>query len=693
MRMVGVVVTVAGLLGCSGEIFSGGPHGDSGTGGGSGTTGGSTTGGGTGNAGTGGGVSSGGGGGATTGGGGGAAGTWSYSCDPATVGSATLDTVKADFANQIYPLLVRSSGGCVSCHTGVTRFQVSTTAGATFDLLRANGMLAEGPGTMIARLSQGDALSRMPRGGPLWTNAELDLAARVVCTLNHLGADPCQGAPVDPGPSPIRRLTPAEYDNTVHDLLGDTTAPGAHTFPPENEALGFDNNADVQGVDVLRADKLIDAAAALAAAAPLATFAPCATQATVPANCGTTFIATFGKKAFRSPVTAEETTRLTALYDDAKTKYGAPTAIRMVLQAMLLAPRFLYRVELGGGTSGQVVHVTSAEMASRLSYLFWKTMPDTALTAAADADQLKTPAQVEAQARRLLADPRAHAVTADFHAQWLQLDTLELASKDTAVLANFETLKPLMRTEAEKTTEDIFWNGTANAYFLGTTTFLNKPLATFYGVTGPTGAAFEKVNTDASKRMGVLTQAGFLAGHAHADQSDPVNRGKFVREQVLCQTLPPPPATVELQPPVPTAGTTTRERFAAHRQAGSSCMSCHQLMDPIGVGFENYDAAGAYRTLDNGKPVDASGEIVQSRDADGAFSGAIALTQRLGASADAKNCLATQWFRYASGRGEAPADLCSLKKAQATFASKGFDSKELWIALTQTDAFLYRRAP
>lgn len=679
------------LQACSGSIGPGGAGGGDpspGAGGGSGSAGGSgfpfPVGGGSGSAG----------GGSSASGGGAGPGGWQYRCDPASASGATLATVRSEFIANVFPLMTRTEGGCVACHATTNRFRVTANGGETFDILNASGMLEEGASFgVIARLIQPDE-NRMPKGGNAWKPTELDAVGAVVCKLANLESSPCD-APgmVEPGPAPIRRLTPHEWDNTVKDLLGDTSKIGESTFPLEAEALGFDNNADVQTVDVLRAEKLIAASETLAKAANLATLAPCASQATVPANCGSNFIATFGKKAFRAPVPPAEVTRLTALYDGAKTKYGAPDAIRMVMQSILLSSRFLYRVEIGGGTSGQVVKVPSQEMASRLSYFLWQAPPDATLLAAAEADELKTPAQVEAQARRLLADARAKPVVADFHAQWLQLGLLDLADKVPAVVANFEALKPLMRTEAERTYEDVFWNGTANGYFTTTSTFVNKPLADFYGMTGATGAAFVKLPLDTTKRMGVLTQGAFLAGHAHSDQGDPVKRGRFVREQFLCEPLPPPPPTVELQPPTVTATSTTRERFEAHRKTGSTCAACHVLMDPIGVGLENFDAAGGWRTMENGRAVDTSGEIVQSKDVNGPFTGPIALTQKLATSTAAKNCIATQWFRFASGRGETPADLCTVKKVQTAFAQKGFDLKELVVALTQTDAFLYRRVP
>jgi hypothetical protein len=173
------------------------------------------------------------------------------------------------------------------------------------------------------------------------------------------------------------------------------------------------------------------------------------------------------------------------------------------------------------------------------------------------------------------------------------------------------------------------------------------------------------------------------------DRSAPVRRGKFVRERLLCQPVAPPPQNVVITPPRITPGQTTRDAFSEHDKV-EPCKSCHTLMDPIGFGFENYDGMGKWRTTDQGKPVDASGSLTGS-DADGAFVGAPELARKLAASREVADCAATEWFRYAFGRGDTPDDACSLQAAKAAFASANFDIRELLVALTQTDAFRYRQ--
>lgn len=178
---------------------------------------------------------------------------------------------------------------------------------------------------------------------------------------------------------------------------------------------------------------------------------------------------------------------------------------------------------------------------------------------------------------------------------------------------------------------------------------------------------------------------------AKPDQSSPVHRGKFVRERLLCQTLPPPPNDVEIVPPEVEPGVTTRERFRQHRE-DLACAGCHKMMDPIGLGFEHYDAIGLWRDTDQGLPVDATGEIVASRDADGPFDGAVELAHKLAASDEVRQCVVTQWFRFGYGRAEQDDDQCTLAQLNQAFAGAGYNIKALLVALTQTDAFRYRRA-
>jgi hypothetical protein len=193
-------------------------------------------------------------------------------------------------------------------------------------------------------------------------------------------------------------------------------------------------------------------------------------------------------------------------------------------------------------------------------------------------------------------------------------------------------------------------------------------------------------------RRGLLEQPGLLALLAKPNQSDPIHRGVFVRERLLCQDLPPPPDDVEIRPPDPSPGASTRERFAEHT-ADERCAGCHQLIDPIGFGFEAYDAIGRFRTTDEGVPVDDSGEIVGTTDADGPFEGVRELSSLLAESDQVNECVATQLFRSMVGRRETPLDECSIDHLFERAASEGWSIPEILVALTTTDAFLYRVVP
>ncbi|MBK7860789.1 MAG: DUF1592 domain-containing protein [Archangiaceae bacterium] len=618
-----------------------------------------------------------------------------YTCTPADFTGITLNQLQVDYATNVHPLLKSS---CMGCHgeTSNRLFLVTADAAATFVLDRATGMFRPGGNTLLGRLREKDPTLSMPRGSS-WPQEKLDQVVRFTCELQAYEAAECATAAIDPGPSPLRRLTPLEYTNTVQALLGVTTRPG-DAFPPESAAYGFDNNADVQTVDSLRAQKFIDAAEALGNTANLGSVTACAAQATITDACARDFISKLGAKAFRRPVTSEDLTLYGNFFTAAATNTVSPVtstvALRMVLKAMLLSPHFLYRVEVGqAGSSGAAVQLTPYELATRLSYMFWQTAPDATLTQAASSGQLSTRAQVEAQARRLLADPKARPMVRAFHDQWLQLTWLKLATKDATRYPSFDTVqKPLLAQETQLFYEDVFWNGTVDQLLGADYTFVDSTLATFYGLPALTGTGFQKVQLGASvPRRGLLTQGAWLAGHAHPDETDPVVRGKFVREQLLCQELPPPPVGLVITPPVVSDTDTTRQRFEAHRQP--ACATCHALMDPVGFAFESFDTTGAWRSTENGLPIDSSSTVALTETADGTYAGAKPLVTVLAHSEQVTRCVATQWFRYTAGRGESAQDVCSLRRATERLVAAGGDARELLIALTQTDAFLYRRHP
>jgi len=509
------------------------------------------------------------------------------------------------------------------------------------------------------------------------------------------------------GRSPLRRLNRVEYRNTVRDLLPtavakiDTTV---NTFPLDEEKLGFTNNADALTVSGLLADEYISSAE---------TFA---TEATTPANlkntlgcdptagdaCAQTFITNFGRRAFRRPLTATESAHYMAVYTEGK-KDTFDQAIELVIEAFLDSPYFLYRPEVGTPAAvAKTAQLTHYEMASRLSYFLWGSMPDATLLDAAEAQQLGTKTEVEAQARRMLGLPKAKAAVATFHSEWLELGLLPEKSKDATLYPLFTAaIRSAMTNETLAYADNAFWvDGTSDKMFTSPYTFVNAALATYYGMTPPTGTAFVKTNVDTKQRSGFLTQGALMTVLSYENQTSPIHRGKFVREQLLCQQLSPPPPDIaaKVKPPIIKAGTPTRERFAQH-EAEPVCGACHKSMDPIGLGFENFDPVGRWRTTDEGLAVSAAGVIYNSDDMDGPFNGPVELGAKLAQSKQVRECIVTEWFRFANGRAEAlldqanptgPNDDCTLTGLKADFEAAGHDMREIAVKIAASDAFRFR---
>jgi hypothetical protein len=501
-------------------------------------------------------------------------------------------------------------------------------------------------------------------------------------------------ATISPGPAPLRRLTQSEYNSTVRDLLGDKTSP-ANSFPPDQKVGDFTNTAVALTVPPLLAQAYQSAAEQLAATAMqnIAALTSCSTATSGETACAAKFIADFGKRAYRRPLTSDEQGALFALYQANRSGADYSNGIQAVIEAMLQSAPFLYRVEFGDTTqlAGGVVPLLPYETASRLSYFLWGSMPDDTLFAAADANQLATSAQVASQARRMLSDPKAQPAVREFYAQWLTLDTVASVAKDPKT---YPALTPALRSAMHDETlafiDWVMWqsDGRMQTMLTAPVSFLNAALASVYGVSGVVGSALTKVNLDSTQRAGLLTQPALMTVLGKADRSSPVVRGKFVRERLLCQTISPPPSNIVITPPQVTPGVSTRQAFSIHDQV-EPCKSCHTLMDPIGFGFENYDGMGRWRTVDQGQPVDAHGTLSAS-DIDGPFNGAVDLAGKLAQSQEMNDCVATEWFRYAMGRGETPDDACSMAALKGTFASAGFDIRELLIAISTSDAFRYR---
>ena len=500
---------------------------------------------------------------------------------------------------------------------------------------------------------------------------------------------PAACEPPNVGGSVVQRLTRLEYDNTVRDLLG-TDARLAEGFVAEEEVLGFDNNGAALTVGELLAEQYLVAAEQLAAEAveEIEALVPC-DPASGDEACARAFAIAFGRRAFRRPLEDAQVDALMVAFDQGAAEGGFAAGIELVVQVMLQSPSFLYRVERGEGGEG-IVALDDWEVASRLSYLLWNSMPDEPLFEAAEAGQLRSGDEIRAQAERMLEDPRAESVVIDFHRQLLDLDALDGQAKDPTAFPEFTpAVAASMRVEAERFATDVVLHGDAAwaTLLLGRHTFLDATLARYYGITAPVGDAMTRVALpEDSHRGGFLRMGALHAALGKYATTAPVLRGKFVRTKLLCQTLPPPPDNVEFEPPDVDPDATARERYSEHTES-VECASCHVLMDPIGFGFEHYDGAGAWRAVENGFPVDASGDLVGTQDADGRFDGVEDLAERLAGSEEARACLVTQWFRYAYGREVTERDACTIASLDQAFADG--DVRALILAIVQTDAFRF----
>ena len=527
-------------------------------------------------------------------------------------------------------------------------------------------------------------------------------------SVTGVAGNPATGAggttvvPPDPsaaGPLPVRRLTAREYVNTVRDLLTDTTSVAIDDVPGEvddisNNAFPFRQPTPIGTTD---ANNLQTAAETLAksVATRLSTVLPCTpANAAAEAGCANQFITSFGLKAYRRPLATAEVTGLTTLYQAARTTLALDFngAIGVLIEAMLQSPAFVYHWEVDPGATirdGALVQLGNYQVANRLSYYLWGSMPDTMLFAAAAAGQLSTPAGIETQARRMLADTKAQDMVADFVEDLLDINTIALRPKDPAFYAMWNPdLITAMQTEVRTfATSNILGTGRLVDLLTSRTSSANQALAAIYGVTGVTGTTPRAVTFDASQRGGLLTLAGFLAVNGVSNGSSPVLRGHAVLTRLMCGVVPDPPANVP-PPDPPAPGLTTRQRFEEHDR--NACTgSCHKIMDPIGFGFEHYDGIGRFRTTDQNLPVNSSGSIPLDGQTH-TFADAVALGNILAASPHVQECVARQVMRYALNRWDTAADAHSIGSARDAFQAGGLDIRTLMANVATTRTFRYR---
>jgi len=519
--------------------------------------------------------------------------------------------------------------------------------------------------------------------------------ARVRPDVPEPAAESCHGTSGDPGTVTLHRLNRAEYDATVRDLLGDTSRP-ARGFPTDDHGYGFDNIADVLSLSPLlmekyaaAAEKLVDDAWVRPGASPRV----CELDATAPEPCAREILSRFARRAWRRPVTKEEVDRLLRFLPLAK-QHGDPpeVGVKLALRSVLLSPHFLFRVEKDPDPSSTEPHrLTAFELASRLSYFLWSSMPDEALLQAAEQGQLGTPQELEAQVRRMLADPKAQALVANFAGQWLFTRALDSAEPDRALYGAFnEPLRQAMRRETELVFQEFITGDHKLRDLLDAPfTYVNDPLAAHYGLPLPgTGDAFQRVDLTAHpERRGVLGHGSLLTVTSNPDRTSPVQRGVWVLEQLLCSAPPPPPPNVENLPPAVNPDMTMKERMALHRTL-PQCQGCHLLMDPLGLALENYDPIGRWRTREvSGAPVDATGDLPDGT----VLAGAEQMRRFVKDDPKLPACLTEHLLTYALGRGLSEDEQCAVREIAATAEASGGRLSDYVLGIVLNDFFTSRR--
>ncbi len=475
---------------------------------------------------------------------------------------------------------------------------------------------------------------------------------------------------------------------------GDLGFDPAARLPVETrpEGFAFSSASDTQVVTSVYAEEALAAARRLAAAATsdLPALLGCDPAA---AACAGQFVRSFGARAFRRPLSDAEVARYTALYSG---RGDAKKGAAAVVTAMLASPAFLYRAEIGERQADGTYKLGGFEVASALSYFAWGTMPDAALFEAARRGDLGGAAGIERELRRLLADPRARPQVGRFALEWLGAEKVLGAQKNPALYPDFtDGLKASLAEETRRFVAHVIFDSTHTFGELLTAdyTLLDGAAARHYGLPAP-ASDWDKVPYGDGRRAGLLGHASILASTAHSDQSSPIQRGLFVRRALLCEPLPPPPPNAGGVPPVD-PGATTRERFRMHT-ASEFCRSCHQYIDPVGFGFERFDAVGRWRETENGRPIDASGDMTDVEQLGAGthapFDGLPQLARTIADSRAAKACFAKKAHEFAHGASLTAGDTCTLEPVLARFAESNWDLRELLVAIALAPDFV-RRAP
>lgn len=525
--------------------------------------------------------------------------------------------------------------------------------------------------------------------------AGLALAACAGATRDSQEPIPEPEAVFEPAPPSLVRLTRAQFEASVKALLGDSLVLPSSLEPDTAQggllALGATvTTISPQGVELFEKAAMSLAAQAVADAELRSKLVPCDPAKVGEAACLRTVAESFGRRAWRRPLSSDEAERLA-------TVIGAPAAealdsfdagVTYVVAAILQSPEFLYRVELGQPdpqAPGERL-LTPYELASRLSFFLWNQTPDDALLDAAEAGELDTPAGLMTQARRLLDSPRVGQAIRGFFIDWLELYELDHMTKDPKIYRHYTSdLGPMAREETLRLVDELFVDGDANLgeFFTTRTAWVNRRLAAIYDIPAPVDDGFGRTELAvASQRRGYFGQVSFLGLHAHEVTSSPTLRGAFIREYLLCEPVPPPPSNLNTAiPEASTEARTLRERLSVHME-NPDCAVCHGFTDPLGLGFENFDGIGRFRVTDHEAIIDATGDL------DGApFEDALQLGELVAQSQELGHCVVSKLYASAVGHAVEAGQEAEVDALATAFEQDGRRIRALMEAIVASEGF------
>ncbi len=502
-----------------------------------------------------------------------------------------------------------------------------------------------------------------------------------------------QAGPIEVGVTKLRRLSALEFGNTIQSLFGGPRVDYSEELPDDEPMGPFVSNQSLPvGSQELRQYR---AAAELAADTVLSagtSFLPCEVPVGSDTACIEQFITEVVPRAFRRPLDPVEAEALLGIYvvgRDGPTDLtpDVPRGFRLLLRAIVGSPDLLYITDTAvSGVPSEVPEPASAlTLASRLSLAFWNAPPDSELLALAQSGALLDDVTYTEQVERLLNDARAQEGVAHFFAQLTGVDELPHKQKNAELFPQFnDQLAFEMLTEQSEFVKNVVFSGEGTWAALLSTNYAypGPALSSLYGVSGE-----PPVMLPADQRRGLFTQAGYLAAHNKPDETSPVHLGINIREAILCEVMPPPPPGVDTTLPEVTGEIrTSRDRFLLHEVG--PCKNCHELIDPIGLAFEHYDAIGAYRETDNGAPIDPTGQIISRTDAPDSppFTGALELSAQLAESPQVRDCVARQMLRSAIDRQESVLDACSVLELVQKFEASSGNLRQLMSQIAKSPA-------